>query len=151
MAEPKLREVLARVARELEDEEVAEEFEELKNRKPTWDEFAALLRETTPEQRAEIREILADEGVSENGKVEDEEDDDAEEKKPAAKKPPVENKAPARRKRPGRLSGNAYDWYIDDDGEVVRSPVAVIYSGEDEPDEVEMLDTPSHAIEEGEE
>lgn len=43
-----------------------------------------------------------------------------------------------RRTRPGRKSGAAYDWTLDDDGEVVRSDVAVVYSGEDEPDEVEL-------------
>lgn len=43
------------------------------------------------------------------------------------------------RTRPGRKSGAAYDWWIDDEsGEVVKLPVARVYTGEDEDDEVEI-------------
>ena len=141
MPEPKVREVLARVARELQDEETAAEFEELKQRKPTWDDLMQLVKDAPPEARAELRSILAEEGVTvvppkSNGKGK------AKEPPPDEPDEPDEPKPPARRKRPGRKSGSAYDWYVDDDGNVVRSPVAVIYSGEDEPDEVEMLDEP---------
>jgi hypothetical protein len=40
--------------------------------------------------------------------------------------------------RPGRKAGNAYDWDVDDDGKVIELPVARVYSGEDEPDEVAL-------------
>ncbi len=47
----------------------------------------------------------------------------------------------ARRKtRPGRKSGAAYDWTINDDGEVEQLDVAQVYGGEDEPDRVELDD-----------
>ena len=49
------------------------------------------------------------------------------------------------RTRPGRKSGEAYDWTVDDDGNVVRSDVAVVWSGEDEPDEVELPPEPDDA------
>ena len=145
MAEPKLREVLSRIATELHDEEVAEEFKELKDRKASWEEVMEAIRSAPPEARAELRAILADEtagarGARDNGKEDKPDDkDDKGVEDPDADDPDGKGK-PKRRKRPGRRSGAAYDWYVDDDGQVVRSPVAVIYSGEDEPDEVEMLD-----------
>lgn len=40
--------------------------------------------------------------------------------------------------RPGRKSGAAYDWYIGEDGTVVQSETAIVYSGEDEPESVPL-------------
>lgn len=40
--------------------------------------------------------------------------------------------------RPGRKSGNVYDWDVDGDGKVVRLDTAKVYSGDDEPDRVEI-------------
>lgn len=40
--------------------------------------------------------------------------------------------------RPGRKSGAAYDWYIGEDGQVVQSDTAIVYSGEDEPESVAL-------------
>jgi hypothetical protein len=46
---------------------------------------------------------------------------------------------PARtRTRPGRRSGNVYDWDVDEDGKVVRLDTAKVYSGDDEPERVEI-------------
>jgi hypothetical protein len=42
--------------------------------------------------------------------------------------------------RPGRKSGAAYDWTINDDGEVEQLDVAQVYGGEDEPERVELDD-----------
>ncbi len=138
----KLRRALVRIAEELEDDEVREDFEALKNRKVTYSEVLEAIREAPAEERKVLREILVEEMEPEgNGP-------------PSSPAPPAPARAataveetppgpPARRKRPGRKSGAAYDWYVDEEsGEVTRSPVAVIYSGEDEPDEVEMLDLP---------
>lgn len=50
--------------------------------------------------------------------------------------PPV----PTRRTRPGRKAGRAYMWTIDDDGKVQKQSLAHIYSGPDEPDEVEIVE-----------
>jgi len=145
MPEPKLREVLARLAQELEDEEAKDEIQELRERKPTWDDFAQLLRDASPEQRAEIREILADADMETPAANGDEPPPKPKRQpKPKAEDapPPDEDEPPKpkRNTRPGRRSGAAYDWYVDEEsGKVVHSPVAVIYAGEDEPDEVEML------------
>ncbi len=45
--------------------------------------------------------------------------------------------------RPGRKNGQAYGWWVDDDGKVFRLDTARIYSGEDEPDEVEIAEAPA--------
>lgn len=137
---PSVREVLARVARELEDEETKDDLQELKSRKPTWEDVRDALANMPPEERAKVRALLIEEGapVDKNGKGKgkakkvdptDDDDDDKDDDKPT----------PQRRARPGRKSGMAYDWYVDDDGNVVRDGMAHVFSGEDEPDEVEML------------
>lgn len=54
--------------------------------------------------------------------------------------PPAPNSSPKKKTRPGRKSGAAYDWTVDDDGHVQHSDVAVIYTGADEDDEVELED-----------
>ena len=53
---------------------------------------------------------------------------------------PKPNPQPAveARTRPGRKKGKAYGWTVDDAGVVVKTDIAHIYSGEDEPDEVEL-------------
>jgi len=53
---------------------------------------------------------------------------------PAAESQP----AAETRTRPGRKKGKAYGWTVDDAGAVVKTDIAHIYSGEDEPDEVEL-------------
>lgn len=42
--------------------------------------------------------------------------------------------------RPGRKSGNVYDWDVDDAGQLVRLDTAKVYAGDDEPDRVEIPD-----------
>lgn len=133
-----IKEVLARVARELEDEEVAEEFEALKGKKPTWEEVRDALAEMPPEERAKVRALLIEEGAPAK-EVKPGKNGDDPDPNPDPDPDPDPDK-PTRRTRPGRKSQHAYQWYIDDDGRVVRSPTAVIYTGDDEPDEVELLD-----------
>jgi hypothetical protein len=167
MAQPKLKDVLARIARELEDEELREEFAELKSRRASWEDVLEAIRNAPPEGRAELREImLAEIAAAAEGDDEDElpapqgkggrrdagEDDGTEEDNVGGGKGGGKKKKVRRRVRPGRRSGMAYDWYVDEEtGEIVRSPVAVIYSGEDEPDEVEMLPIEEEGEEEEEE
>lgn len=43
-----------------------------------------------------------------------------------------------KRTRPGRRSGQAYNYFIDDDGRKHPTDLPTIYSGPDEPDEVEL-------------
>lgn len=141
----RLKRALGRVIEELEDEEVREDFEALKNRKLTLGDLLEAIREAPPEERAALREILAEEGLPTSGAGGN---GSPAPTPPAPPAPPPETEPPAaattRRKRPGRKSGAAYDWYVDEEtGDVVRSPVAIVYSGEDEPDEVEMLDLPA--------
>lgn len=60
--------------------------------------------------------------------------------KPKAK-PADDDDAP--KTRQGRKSGNAYDWDVDDDGNVRKLDIARVYQGEDEPDEVELPEAAS--------
>lgn len=135
-----LRAVLERVAAELKDEEAKEELAELREalgegKKLTLADIRDVIAEAPPEERAELRALLAEELDGDPPAPPRKKDD------PPAPPPTDDPPKPTnRRVRPGRKSGQAYDWYVDaDTGEVTRSPVAVIYSGEDEPDEVEML------------
>ena len=48
-----------------------------------------------------------------------------------------------RRVRPGRKSGKAYGWTVDQTGQVQKVDIATIYNGPDEPEEVELDDEPS--------
>lgn len=65
---------------------------------------------------------------------------------PPADDPPSDDPpASDRRTRPGRRNGMAYDWDVDDDGNVVALDVARIYSGDDEDDEVELPPEPEAA------
>ena len=57
---------------------------------------------------------------------------------PQAVEEPEDKPEPKRRTRPGRKKGNAYQWTVDDNGNVQKTDIAHIYSGEDEPDEVEI-------------
>lgn len=40
--------------------------------------------------------------------------------------------------RPGRKRGNVYDWTTDEDGNVQQLGIGRVYTGEDEPEEVEL-------------
>lgn len=80
-------------------------------------------------------------------------DKDDEPDEPPAAKPKDEAKpdepepeAKPKRVRPGRKSGGAYDFDVDEStGKVVKLDVARIYSGEDEPDEVEIAEREADA------
>lgn len=150
---PSIREVLARIAAELEEEEIRDEFEALRSRRATWEEVLDAIRTAPAEARRELRTLLAAEpelaggaaaametaaGANGGGGGGAGAGDGSE-----AEAAPAPQRAPRRRTRPGRKSGAAYDWYIDEaSGEIVRSPVAIVYSGPDEPDEVEMAPLP---------
>lgn len=65
---------------------------------------------------------------------------DGDEKRPKKKREKNDDPPAAKRTRPGRKSGQAYDWDVDDGGNVRRLDFGKIYSGDDEPDEVELPD-----------
>src|ERR1035437_9356780 len=50
----------------------------------------------------------------------------------------TEEEPPKAKTRPGRKKGSAYQWGVDDKGKVQKTDIAHIFSGEDEPDEVEV-------------
>lgn len=76
-----------------------------------------------PERFARMRdEPAVDDGGDD---VDDDADDD-----PDAPKP--------KKTRPGRTPGMAYDWDVDDEGNVIDLDMARVYSGDPEPDEVEL-------------
>lgn len=63
------------------------------------------------------------------------------EEEPEKEPEPEEEPEPsARRTRPGRKSGSAYTYTINEDGNRVEVDIPTIYSGPDEPDEVELPD-----------
>jgi uncharacterized coiled-coil protein SlyX len=49
-----------------------------------------------------------------------------------------EEPEPVKAMRPGRKKGKAYQFTVDDEGRVQKTDIAHIYSGDDEPDEVEL-------------
>lgn len=135
-----LKDVLAKIVKELDDEEAKDEIRDLRDqlaqgKRVTLADIREAIAEAPPEDRAAIRELLAEELDGQPVADPPAPDDDGKGKGKRKPKP----EPPKRSTRPGRRSGQAYDWFVDDDGQVVRSNVAVIYSGEDEPDEVEML------------
>jgi hypothetical protein len=59
---------------------------------------------------------------------------------PAAVKTPKVEKPATKRTRPGRKAGSAYEWYVDDNGNVVKTDIPQVYQGADEEDEVTLPD-----------
>lgn len=124
-----LRDALDRSDAEEKEEELEGRFakidarlEELANRpNPDQDELDALQKQLR-ETREELDALK---------KANDDDDNNP---------PPTDddNDPPKPKTRAGRKSGNAYDWDVDDDGKVVRLDMAKVYTGEDEPDEVEV-------------
>jgi hypothetical protein len=45
---------------------------------------------------------------------------------------------PKPKTRPGRKSGQVYKWDVDDDGNVIALDIPKVFSGDDEPDRVEL-------------
>jgi len=140
-----VKEVLRRVLDELDAEERNELLTELKDKKLTSKELVDAIRELPPDARAEVRdaflEVSAQTGGEKGAAKQLEKDAEHEEEQRGVegeerKEEPVEEKK--RKTRPGRKNGRAYGWYIDERGRVKVTSVAQVYSGEDEPDEVDM-------------
>ena len=135
---PDLKAMLRRLADQIEDEEEGERsqglvarIEALEQRKPTADELREALAALSDE---DLRELLRVPAVREEVREEIEEREDG---------PPPEDEEPTVRTRPGRKRGHAYMFTVDDEGRVKRTEIAHIYSGEDEPDEVELPAEPA--------
>ena len=145
-----LHEILRKLADEIESDEKAEhedaqrrKLEELEARAFSEDDRAALDR-----IKKLVAELDEDDAKDEDEKEDDEGEDDDElearrlKRKAKRKAKPAEDEdedeKPAPKTRPGRKRGAAYDWDVDEDGEVRRLDVARIYDGDDEPDTVEL-------------
>jgi hypothetical protein len=138
-----IKEALRRLLKELDAEEKDELLQSLQGKKLTAQELLEAIKELPPEARKEVREVFY--GIQEEI---DEEQTDEEKTKTTKTKATDENDdkneedettKSKRKTRPGRKSGRAYGWWIDEDGKVIPLDIARIYSGEDEPDEVELL------------
>lgn len=138
-----IKEIFRRVIDQLDEEEQKDLLTQLKDKKLTGKEIADAIRELPEDEKASIREAFLSVTDSANpdaatkkeaGKLEDEAEKEEEEGGL-----PVDTKKETKKKsRPGRKNGRAYGWYVDEKGRVRTSDVATVYSGEDEPDEVEL-------------
>lgn len=88
------------------------------------------------EERAELTELrekvaaLEAAGADDDDQDDDDQDDDQDDDDDGKRK--------RKRYRPGRKSGAAYDWTVDENGDVVDLEVATVWTGGDEPDRVEL-------------
>lgn len=146
-----LKEILRKLADEIEADEEGEkaeqqrkELEDLKAKALSDDDRAVLDR-----ARALLAELDAERDADDGERDEKKDDDEAKAKpkpKPKQKAKADDDEAPpAKPTRPGRKSGDAYDWWVQDDGTVVKLDVARVYDGPDEPDEVELPDSEAEA------
>lgn len=131
-----LRDALDEIEREEEHDALETRFKALEEKKPDL-RLGDLL---TMLETASDDELQALEGTALAGlvkEVREGENDNGDDNTPPPPKPP--KPPPAEKQlRPGRRSGMAYDWWVDDEGQVTKLDVARVYNGEDEPDEVEI-------------
>lgn len=132
-----LKALLRRLADELEKEEAAEEAGKSTEQ---FEKRIAELEARIARAPADEREDAIEELTDEEWQIILEHRGQGGEQKPKPKPRKEKEEPPARRTRPGRKSGQAYDWTVDDAGNVSRVDIAHIYNGEDEPDEVELPD-----------
>jgi len=139
-----IKEVFRRVLDELETQERNDLLLELQNKKLSAKEIADAIRDLPDNERAEVRDafisVVEDEGgrpeKKEAKKLEDEAEHEEEAK---GVEEPEKEEEPKKKTRPGRKHGRAYGWTVKN-GKVVLTDVATVYSGDDEPDEVELYE-----------
>lgn len=127
-----LRDALSAVEQSKAKDELEERFKRLEERRPELnmsDVMAALEKASDEELDALQGTVLG----ARAGEILDDRDDDVDDDDPPAQKP-------KKKTRPGRKSGNAYDWDVDERGQVVPLGMARVYGGDDEDDEVELRD-----------
>lgn len=112
------------------------------SRKVTAAEIREAMAEASDEDKAELRRFL---GIVEDQKPEPEKPEEKPEPKKSQRKQPKEKEEETKpRTRPGRKSGFAYDWDVDEEtGEQRKLSYAKVYAGESEPDEVEIVAKPA--------
>lgn len=136
-----IKEIFRRVIDQLDEAERNDLLLELKDKKLTGKELADAIRELPEDEKAAVREafLSVTESTSTDATTKKEADklEDEAEKEEEEGGLPVDDKK-KKKSRPGRKNGRAYGWYVDEKGKVKVSDVATVYSGEDEPDEVEL-------------
>lgn len=157
-----IKDIFRRVLSELDQEEQNELLLQLKDKKLTGKELVDAIRELPPEERAAVREAFIEVAEDHGGREDknrakqlEKEAENEEENRgvedDAGKEKQEEEGQKKRKTRPGRKNGKAYGWYVDEKGRVKVSEVAQVYSGDDEPDEVELYDQDDEEEEEVEE
>ncbi len=140
-----IKEIFRRVIDQLDEEERNDLLLELKDKKLSGKELADAIRELPEDEKAAVREVFISVTEKTGGPAEKKEAgklEDEAEKEEEKQGLPVEGKETEkkRKSRPGRKNGRAYGWYVDEKGRVKVSDVATVYSGDDEPDEIELYD-----------
>lgn len=140
-----IKEIFRRVIDQLDEEERNDLLLELKDKKLSGKELADAIRELPEDEKAAVREVFISVAEKTGGPAEKKEAgklEDEAEKEEEKQGLPVEGKETEkkRKSRPGRKNGRAYGWYVDEKGRVKVSDVATVYSGDDEPDEIELYD-----------
>lgn len=129
-----LTDALGEVKRSREKDELEQRFTKLEGRNISVSDVMTALESASDDELDALRGTVL--GGMAGRVAEDREDGNGD--SGGGGDPPKPKPKPKPRTRPGRKSGNAYDWWVDDDGNVTRLDVARIYSGDDEPDEVEI-------------
>lgn len=153
-----IKQIFREVLDKLEEEERNDLLLELKDKKLSGKELIEAIRDLPEDEKAAVRDAFIDvadrSGTGLNKEVKEMEKDaekDEEAKGVEGEETEGEKKEEKKRKsRPGRKNGRAYGWYVDEKGRVKVSDVASVYSGDDEPDEVELYDQDDEEEEEEE-
>lgn len=130
-----LQTALQEIEREEHNEALEARFRELEERQITLADLVHALESASDEELQQLEGSLL---ASLVGSPEAPPADEPPADEPSTDEPPAAK--PPRRTRPGRKSGMAYDWWVDDEGRVTKLDIARVYTGEDEPDEVELPD-----------
>lgn len=139
-----LKALLRQALEQVEEQEKSDELEARlqrieQHRGPlTGAELVSALRGLSDDELAELRGTVLESRARRELERRDDDGDGGDGGKPADAGDG--GKPPAKRKRPGRKAGAAYDFDVDDDGRVIPLEVARVYTGDDEPDEVELPD-----------
>ncbi len=120
--------IMRRLADEIEKEEAGDKSKATEDRIA---ELEAQVKRADPTPR-ELTEAMA--------KVSDEEWELIRQHRTGTTQREETTEPVAKKTRPGRKSGNAYGWYVDDDGKVHQADIPQVYNGADEPDTVELPD-----------
>lgn len=134
-----IKAILARLLAEMDDEDALSELDELKAKLDAgFTVTPAMIRqaidEAEPQERAAMREWLRELVKDDDAPPPPDPPTDPPADPPAD--PPPGDPPPAVPTRPGRKSGSAYAWDVDEDGRVIDLDVARIYNGPTEDERV---------------